>query len=340
MINDPSQIVMELIFGRWRSQILYAGVKLGVFDALSGGSRPAADIAEVLHLDPALTYRLLRALASLGLLHEDAHRSFALTACGELLRADHPQTLHGVALLEEGPEHYAAWKHLCAILRDGQQDGFVREFGHPLFVHAVEDPEYGAVFNAAMSSYANVLTSMVLEALAPFDFSTISHVCDIGGGHGHMLCSLLAQYPALRGTVYELASVIADTDRLWAFKMGVGERCAYVAGDMFREVPAADAYLLKAILHDWSDAECVQILTNMYRAAPRHARAFVAEFVVPGPDTPHFAKLFDIHMMCVLTGRERTEAEYAALCHGAGWHYVGTRYPASRLLGVIEVTKA
>jgi O-methyltransferase domain/Dimerisation domain len=340
MAHDPSQIVVELIFGRWRSQILYAGVKLGIFDALSRGAQSASHLAEALHLDPALTYRLLRALASLGLLHEDAHRSFTLTACGAYLQGDHPQTLRGVALLEEGPEHYAAWKHLCTILRDGQQDGFVREFGRPMFVHAVEEPGYGAVFNAAMSSYAHSLTPMVLEALAPHDFSTIAHVCDVGGGHGHLLCSLLTQYATLRGTVYDLASVIADADRLWAPKMGVSERCAYVAGDMFRDVPTADAYLLKSILHDWNDAECVQILTNMCRAAPRHARAFVAEFVVPGPDTPHFAKLFDTHMMCVLTGRERTEDEYAALFHEAGWRYVQTRYPVSRLLGVIEAVKA
>jgi ubiquinone/menaquinone biosynthesis C-methylase UbiE len=242
--------------------------------------------------------------------------------------------------LKRGPEHYAAWKHLCAILRDGRQDGLVREFGHPLFVHVVENAGYGAVFNAAMSSYANNLTSMVLEALETHNFSTITHVCDVGGGHGHLLCSLLKQYPALRGTVYDLASVIADTGRLWAHKMGIGERCAYVAGNMFQEVPSADAYLLKHILHDWSDAECVQILNNIYRAAPTHARVFVAEFVVPGPDTPHFAKLFDIHMMCVLTGRERTEEEYAALFHEAGWRYIRTRYPASKLLGVVEAAKA
>ena len=85
-MNDPSKIVEELIFGRWRSQILYAGVKFGVFDALGDASKTSSDIAEVLRLDPALTYRLLRALASLGLLHEDTNRSFALTACGEYLR--------------------------------------------------------------------------------------------------------------------------------------------------------------------------------------------------------------------------------------------------------------
>ena len=340
MTDDPSQTVVELIFGRWRSQILYAAVKLGIFDALHSGSKTASDIAEALHLDPALTYRLLRALACLDLLDEDAHRSFAFTACGEYLRADHPQTLRHVVLLEEGPQHYAVWKHLCAMLREGRQDGFVREFGHQAFVHVVEDPEYGAVFNAAMSNWAKSLTPMVLEALATHDFSTILHVCDVGGGHGHLLCSLLAKHQKLRGTVYDLANVIAETDRLWAHKMGIGERCTYVAGDMFREVPAADAYLLKHILHDWSDPECVQILTNMSRIAPAHARAFAVEFVVPGPETPHFAKLFDIHMMCVSTGRERTEEEYAALFHEAGWSYVGTQHPAPGLLGVIEAVKA
>ena len=85
---------------------------------------------------------------------------------------------------------------------------------------------------------------MVLEALAAHDFSGISHLCDVGGGHGHLLCSLLAKYPDLRGTVYELPNVIERKDLLWAKKMNVSNRCEYVAGDMFKEVPRADAYLL------------------------------------------------------------------------------------------------
>ena len=96
--------VLDLIFGRWRSQIVYAGVKLGIFDAF-GGAKTAAVIAHELDLDPALTYRLLRALGSLELLREDKDRTFSLTETGELLRSDHPQTLRGVTLLEEGPEH-------------------------------------------------------------------------------------------------------------------------------------------------------------------------------------------------------------------------------------------
>lgn len=339
-MNDPRQSVVDIIFGRWRSQILYSCVRLGVFDALSGGPRSAADLAAELRLDAPLAYRLLRALGCLGLLNEDRNRRFSLTASGEFLRTDHPQTLRGMTLLEEGPEHYAVWKHLCAMIREGRQDGFVREFGHPIFVHAVEDGDYADVFNEAMSSYSSGETAMVLAALDTYDFSRISHLCDVGGGHGHLLCSLLGKYPDLSGTVYELKSAIARRDLLWAYKMKVGSRCEYVPGDMFKEVPRADAYILKHILHDWNDAECVQILSNMHKAAPPEARVFVAEFVVPGPDTPHFSKLFDIHMMCATSGEERTEGEYAELFDEAGWKHVRTWYPTSKLMGVVEAMKS
>src|SRR4029453_18250304 len=125
--------VLDLIFGRWRSQTLYAGVKLGIVDALGAGPKTAAVTATELNLDPALTYRLLRALGSLELLREDKDRTFSLTETGDLLRSDPPQTLRGVTLLEEGPEHYALWKHLPAMVSEGEQNAFVREFGRMAF---------------------------------------------------------------------------------------------------------------------------------------------------------------------------------------------------------------
>jgi O-methyltransferase domain len=127
---------------------------------------------------------------------------------------------------------------------------------------------------------------------------------------------------------------------LWADTMGVADRCTYMPGDMFHEVPRADAYLMKRILHDWNDAQCRQILATLHRAAPPQGRVLIIEAVVPGPDTPHFAKLFDIHMLIWGTGRERTEEEYAALLAGAGWTYRQTWYPASKMLGVVEGVKA
>jgi hypothetical protein len=338
-LDDAGGKVIDLTFGRWRSQILYTGLLLGVFDALASGPKSAARVAGELELDRGMLYRLMRALGSLGLLKENNTKSFSLTPSGELLRQDHPHSLRAMTLLEEGPEHYAAWKHLPALVKEGKQNGFAREFGQPAFEYAVKNPSYGAVFNEAMSSYSGIDNMMVLEALESYDFSRISHLCDVAGGHGYALCGLLAKYRHLEGTVLELPGVIAKQELLWAEKMGLGARCTYVPGDMFREVPAADAYMVKRVLHDWSDAECVQILSNMHQAAPKHGKVFVIEQVVSGPDTPHFSKLFDIHMLVWGTGLERTVEEYAGLLERAGWKYRQTWYPPSKMLGIVEGVK-
>lgn len=333
------QQVIDVILGRWKSQILYAGVKLGIFESVGAPAKNASEIAGELGLDPSLSYRLLRALASLGFLSEDEGRNFAITPMGELLRQDHPQTLRGVVLLEEGPVHYALWKHLVDMVRDGKQDGFVREFGRRIFDYHAQNLEYAQVFNYAMSSYSATHTRLVLEALKGYDFSKIGSLCDIGGGHGHLICNILREHPALKGTVLELEATIRDKELLWAHRMGLADRCSYVAGDMFREVPGADAYIMKMILHDWDDQECVAILSNIRKASAPGARVFIVEHVVPGPKTPHFSKLFDIHMMCALTGRERTEKEYAALLEDAGLRYAQTHYQPSCAIGVVEGVK-
>lgn len=339
-MSTPHEHVMDLVFGRWRSQTLYAGVDLGVFEVVEAEPTPASEITDRLDLDRELGYRLLRALGAIGLLNEASDQQFALTPAGELLQAEHPESLRGVTLLEEGPAHYALWKHLPEMVRDGEQNAFVREFGHMAFDHTEEDPEYAAVFNDAMTSYSRMQTAWVLDALDSYDFSSFSHLCDVGGGYGHLLCSLLSEHAHVEGTVLERPAVVDATDRRWAPELGVDDRCTYLAGDMFEETPAADAYLMKMILHDWNEAECRQILSSVHDSAPQDARLFVIEHLVTDPGTPHFSKLFDIHMLCWGTGRERTTDEYASLLGAAGWDYVDTWYPENGLMGVVEAARA
>jgi len=161
-------------------------------------------------------------------------------------------------------------------------------------------------------------------------------LCDIAGGHGYLICAVLKAHPHLSGIVLDLPEVVSDSSPLWATKLGLGARCAYVGGDMLKQVPTADAYMLKLVLHDWNDQECVQILSNICMAASDKGRVFIIEHIVPGPDMPHFAKLFDIHVMCWGTGRERTEDEYARLLEAVGWKCAGSWYPSNRLIGIIE----
>ena len=122
--------------------------------------------------------------------------------------------------------------------------------------------------------------------------------------------------------------------------MGLQERCKYVKGDMFEQVPSAHLYIMKMILHDWNDEECVKILSNIHKSASDKSKIFIIEHVVPDPTTPHFSKLFDIHMMCATTGRERTIEDYKSILNQSGWKYIQTYYLKSKMIGVIEGIKA
>ena len=328
--------VMDLLFGRWRSQVLHAGTKLDVFEHVGTTPMAADAIARDLGLDPELGYRLLRALCAIGLLHEGAGRKFAITEAGALLRSDHPASMRAMTLLEEGPEHYAIWGHLPDMVRDGKQNAFVRQYGRMAFDHTAVDDDYAARFNDAMSSYSNIQSALVVEALQERGLPENAHLCDVAGGYGHLMSNLLGACPTCTGTVIDLPGVVENSELLLAAAFGVGDRCTYVGGDMFEAVPAADVYFLKLILHDWNDDECVQILETMRRAANSGARVFIVEHLIPAHDTPHFSKLFDIHMMCWGTGRERSSEEYAALLERAGWGHVTTWYPQSRLMGLVE----
>ena len=341
MASDPGAKVAELIFGRWKSRILYTAVKLGVIEVLERGGKSSGALASELDLDPAMAYRLLRAMASIGLLEEQQNRVFVLTLEGAILLAGHPQSLRAVALLQEGSEHTAVWKHLPEIVRQGPPHGFMREYGHSAFEHASQDAEYCRLFDAAMNEYSASQTQPILEALKDFDFSTIRTVCDIGGGYGYLLCGLLQAHAQLTGTVLERPGILGDESLLEANRLDLQARCRYVAGDMFENVPAADLYLLKLILHDWSDTDAQRILQSARKSASAGCHIFVIEHVVPGPpgfNDPHFAKLYDIHMMCWGPGRERTAPEYAELLEAAGWRYGGRRPVAGGMMGIIEGT--
>ena len=332
---------MDIIFGRWKSQILYTGAKIGIFDYLTTNPKEIGQIAKDLDLNETMAYRILRSIASLGFLSEEEDgRRFSITSLGELLRKDHPQTLQGVLLLEEGPEHYQIWKYLPRMIKDGQQNAFLSEYGNNIFEYVGKNKEYSKVFNDAMSSYSAMHTAMVVEALNEYDFSNISHICDIGGGQGHLLSHLQSKYNHLNGTILELEHVVNNQDLSWPNKMGLQDRCKYIKGDMFNHVPSADLYMMKMILHDWNDEESIKILSNIQKSASDQSKVFIIEHIVPNPNIPHFSKLFDIHMMCATSGRERTIQEYKSILNQSGWRYIQTHYPSSKMIGVIEVTKA
>lgn len=348
--NQQSEaLVADIMFGRWRSQTLYTGVKLGFFDVLSlSAPKSIAAIADEAGTDRDMTYRILRALSTIGLVKEiaptDSDESrrevseFVLTDTGSLLRKDHPRSMADACLLEEGLHHYSLWKHLPDMVTDGKQNAFPREYGKMGFDYASTNSDYDSVFNAAMSSYSRIEAENVFADLEGYDFSHVKTACDIAGGHGYLLSCFLRDHRNVEGIVVDLPIVIQDDANHMAESMGVKDRCKYVPGDMFKEVPKADVYFLKHILHDWNDEECGTILTNLREASDPGARLFICEYVVAGPNEPSFGTFFDIHMACWGTGRERTQEEYAHLFENSGWRFVKQHRAEGAIMSVIEAT--
>lgn len=319
----------------WSGQILYTGVELGLFEMLENAPSAARDLAAELDLDTDNTYRLLRAMAHFGVLKEDEHRRFSLTPVGELFQADHPDSVRSDLLFNRSREWMLSMLHMPEIVRDDGPSGFVREFGCDFFEYVQENPEFGDRYTELMEVASRDQPRQILKALKPYDLSQFSHICDVGGGRGHLLCHILQAYPHLEGTVLDVPSVVADEQQRWAPALNVADRCSYLGGDMFEEVPEADAYILKWILHNFSDEECLQILSTIDEAAPSNRRLFIIETVLPGPGTSHDAKRLDIAMMVQTGGRERTKAEYARLLERAEWELVETWVPEEGSMSIL-----
>lgn len=322
----------------WRGQILYAGADLGIFDLLGGEPMGSSDIARILELDPDRAYRLLRALAHFGVLAEDEDRRFALTPLGTLFQNDHPQSVQSEVLFTRSPAWLRSMLHLPAVVSEGGPPGFVREHGVGFFEYASSHPNFGDSYNELMELASHEHPELFLDALSGYDFSQFSVICDVGGGRGHFLCHLLEAIPEIRGVVLDQPSVLADNDERWASELGVATRCKYLEGDMFEEVPQADCYILKWILHNWNDEDCCRILSTIYESAPSKTHLFVLETLVPGPWISDDAKRLDVTMMTQVGGRERTKEEYSTLLDQAGWRLKATWETEGRLQ-ILEAVK-
>ena len=161
------------------------------------------------------------------------------------------------------------------------------------------------------------LSGDVVEPIAAaYEFGTLGLVVDVGGGHGSLLSAILTRHPGVRGILFDLPAGIAAAER------GLGgslPRCKLVAGDFFDAVPeGANAYLMKKVLHDWSDDDAVRILANCRRAMAPGGRVLVAETLIPPGNAPDPIKVMDVNMLVVTGGRERTADEFAALFSRAG----------------------
>ncbi|WP_236243626.1 acetylserotonin O-methyltransferase [Streptomyces sp. CC228A] len=318
-------LIVQLAFGSMASQTLRAAVRLGVFDLIGDCRRPASEVAAGAGAEHQPMTRLLRALAGLGLMEEHEPDTFSVTAAGALLGSSRPDSLVSFVRMFTDPAIVRAWDGLDSSVRTGGI-AFDAVFGTDFFSHLGRHPELSADFNAAMSQASEETAAVLPHA---YDFGRFTSVTDVGGGDGDgsILAAILAAHPALTGILHDTKDGLAQAPKTLD-RHGVADRCSLAAGDFFRSVPGgSDLYLIKSVLHDWSDDQAVRILGHCREVLPPGGHILIVEPVLPevvGTGAAAHAAdggityLSDLNMLVNLGGRERTRKDFEEVCHRAG----------------------
>jgi hypothetical protein len=335
MDEAPAARLGRLIVGFQVSQAIHVAAVLGIADLLADGPRTSDELAAQTDANPGSLYRLLRALASVGVFHEEEDRRFALTPVGESLRSDVPGSLRGWAAFVGRPYFREAWSQLEHSIRTGE-NAFQYVHGTDVWSYRAERPEESVIFDLAMEALTGASNRALLDA---YDFSRFGTVIDIGGGNGVLLAALLTEYPTMQGIVFDQPHVVANAEGVLQAR-GVADRCRVVGGSFFEEVPAGgDAYAMKSIIHDWDDEPATEILRTCRRPMAEEARLLLIERIVGPPNEDPLTKFGDLNMLVAPAGRERTIEEWEVLLKSAGFRLVEVT-PTASGLAVIEATPA
>ncbi|MEU5042128.1 methyltransferase [Streptomyces griseorubiginosus] len=311
--DRPRDRLLHLMTGAWTTQAIAVAAELRLADHLD--AHPGAGLtllAELTGCHADSLGRLLRHLAGLGLVAADPDGSYHLTELGEPLRTGATDSFQPLALLYGGP-FYRSFGELAHSVRTGEE-AFAKVFGEHHFPHFARHPELADLFDRAMAASA----PMFAPVAGLVDLSAHRVVVDVAGGNGELLGRLLRAAPHLRGVLLERPHAVEAAEKAFA-EAGLADRCRFVAGDFTSEVPGGgDLYVLSRVLHDWDDERCLTILRRCARAMAPGSELLLIERLLPTDARLSLAVAWDLHMLCNVGGRERTEDHYRRLLDEAG----------------------
>ena len=329
----PSHIqqLNQMASAYWVSRVLYAAAKLGLADHFEGGPKSVAELAGATRTHAPSLYRLMRTLASLGVLSEDVNHCFSLTPLGQELKTGAPGYARSTLLTLGSDYQWRGWEQLVYSVETGNS-GMEKAFGISVFEYFAQHPEESSYFNETMIGFTCDQPVAVADA---YDFSGFETLIDVGGGTGILLATILERHPGPRGILADLPYVVREAPALIELH-GLAGRVTIESIDFFKSVPGGgDLYLLKHVIHGWNEDQCLTILGNCRRAMKPGGRLLIIEMVIPPGDTPHPGKLMDMNVLVMAGGQERTEDEYGTLLNKAGFRL--TRLvPTKSAVSVVE----
>lgn len=311
--------LIQMISGYRLSALMQVCASLGIADHLQDGPRTVTQLADLTDTDTTSLHRFLRALAILGIVREIEPARFELPALGRPLRKDAPDSVHRAALGATDEGQFRVWADLENSVRTGEV-AFEHLNGISAFDFFAQHPEINAAFNRQMSDHTRQFAPYLL---AKYDFSPFHTIVDVGGGDGTLLAAILDATPNVRGVIFDTAAGAEAAPQQIA-KRGLADRCEIVTGDFFTSVPGGgDAYVMKSIIHDWSDERATTLLRNCRAAMRDGARLLVLDIVLPPViedlEVNRVIVFSDINMLLNTGGRERTEVEHRSLLETAGF---------------------
>jgi orsellinic acid C2-O-methyltransferase len=326
--------LMSMITGGWVTQAMSVAAELKIPDLLADGAMTSKELAHATGAHASSLYRLMRALVTFEILRQRADGAFEVTPMGSMLSSNAEHSLRSWAI------HCARrlsqdWTALLDSVKTGESARKLLT-GNSMFEDLERDPEQAAAFNQAMVELTRLAADGIVHA---YDFSVMKRIVDVGGGYGQLLAEILKANPEARGTVFDLPHA-AEKGRRYLAEIGLAERCEFVPGNFFESVPGgADGYMLKSVMHNWSDERAQVILQCCRRAMAGRAKLLVIDRIMPlrlDSSAAHRAiALMDLNMLVVLEARERTEEEFRALLSSAGFR-VTRILPATPTLSIIE----
>ncbi|WP_326836920.1 methyltransferase [Amycolatopsis rhabdoformis] len=307
--------MMGMVTGFWVTQTVRAAALFNLADHLASGTDTPDAVAAAEDLDLDATRRLMRTCASLGLMtSEDGGARYRATSLLSCLAQDDPNSLRGFAISQTAPGHWLPWGLFPDAVRSGEHRIKAAHAEETIFDYFALHLDEAGLFTESMG---NLSRAAAQDVAAVLDTAGVGLAFDVGGAGGEVIRALMKANPDLRGGVFDLPHIVPDAEAA-AKADGLGDRFTTVGGDFFEDVPPADLYVLKYILHDWADADCVGILKNCRASLRAGGRVVVIDLLVPEIGVPGLAPLMDMAMLDMTGGRERDTAEFDALFAAAG----------------------
>ncbi|KAE8152671.1 S-adenosyl-L-methionine-dependent methyltransferase [Aspergillus avenaceus] len=333
-IASPKDIRMGLFNSHLQIATVRLATEAGIFQTLSQSKEALtfSQIAEKSTASPELFERILRYLASNNMVTETGPGTYKANETSHALADPSAKAFAEYAFDQAGPiiqaypSFFAETKY-----QDITQDNntpFQKAFNTKLnnFAWLAEHPEHFAALQKMMSALGS---SDWTAGFNSFDRATKAvtgsrqgserpFFVDVGGGYGHQCIQLRNKYPNLAGwlVLQDLPRAVEDLPKI--------DGVESISHDFFQAqpVPGARFYYLRRILHDWLDAQCIQILNNLAAAMTSGSQILVDEMVVPETKVPWQVTVADLILMNSLGGKERTKAQWEALAEQAGLRVV------------------